>query len=358
MKQFVITKNDADQRLDKFLTKAVPLLPQSLLYKYIRTKRIKVNRGRAEISTRLQTGDVVELYINDEFFAPAAVKHDFLGASSTIDAVYEDENILLLNKPAGLLSHPDEGEYVDTLITRVKRYLFEKGEYHPEDSASFAPALANRIDRNTAGIVIAAKNAEALRILNEKIKSREIHKRYLCVVHGRMEKKEDTLHGWLFKDEAKNKVFVFQARREGSREIKTKYSVLAEKNNLSLLEVDLLTGRTHQIRAHLAAIGHPLLGDGKYGTNVQNRQWGYKKQFLCSYKLLFDFASDSGPLAYLDKREFALEAVWFRDEFFALEPGRDSGAKNTALAGKQGRHKQKSGGNARQSATAVRRKLP
>lgn len=322
MKQFIISENDANQRLDKFLTKAVPLLPQSLLYKYIRTKRIKLNRGRAEISTRLRVGDVLELYINDEFFAPAVVKHDFLGASSKIDVVYEDENILLLNKPVGLLSHPDEGEYVDTLITRVKRYLYEKGEYRPEESASFAPALANRIDRNTAGIVMAAKNAESLRVLNEKIKSREIHKRYLCVVHGKMEQREAVLHGYLFKDESKNKVFVSPSQKQGSREIKTQYRVLSEKNGLSLLEVDLLTGRTHQIRAHLAAVGHPLLGDGKYGTNAQNKQWGYKKQFLCSYKLLFDFQTDAGLLSYLDKQEFELADVWFRSEFSQLHPER------------------------------------
>ena len=170
MKSFSISKNDSGQRLDKFITKAVPNLPQSLMYKYIRMKRIKVNGKRGEISLRLNEGDVVDMYINDEFFAPVKEHYDFLHASKNLDIIYEDENIMLLDKKVGLLSHPDETEYNDTLITRVKRYLYEKGDYNPKDEHSFAPALVNRIDRNTGGIVIAAKNAESLRILCDKIK--------------------------------------------------------------------------------------------------------------------------------------------------------------------------------------------
>ncbi len=176
IKSFTITKNDADQRLDKFITKSVPNLPKSLMYKYIRLKRIKVNSKRAEISTRLQVGDTVDMYINDEFFEKSETRYDFTGASKNLDIVYEDDNIMLLNKKSGLLSHPDDTEYVDTLIGRVKRYLYEKGEYRPDDENSFTPALVNRIDRNTAGIVIAAKTAAALRILNQKLKARELHK--------------------------------------------------------------------------------------------------------------------------------------------------------------------------------------
>ena len=159
MKSFTIAKNDAGQRLDKFITKAVPLLPQGLMYKYIRTKRIKVNSKRSEISYKLVEGDTVDMYINDEFFAPAKEHFDFLSASKKLDIIYEDENILLLNKKVGLLSHPDDTEYNDTLITRVKRYLYEKGEYDPRDEQSFTPSLVNRIDRNTGGLVLAAKNA-------------------------------------------------------------------------------------------------------------------------------------------------------------------------------------------------------
>lgn len=315
MKTFTISKNDSGQRLDKFISKAVPALPKSLMYKYIRTKRIKVNSKRAEISTKLNEGDMVDMYINDEFFAPVDKHYDFLSASQKIDIVYEDENILLLDKKVGLLSHPDETEYNDTLITRVKRYLYEKGDYNPKDENSFAPALVNRIDRNTGGIVIAAKNAESLRILNQKLKYRELEKYYLCVIHGTLSKKSGLLTGWLIKDEKKNKVQVFTSERNGAKEIRTKYKVLSEKDNLSLVDVELLTGRTHQIRAHFSSIGHPLLGDGKYGTNALNKPLGYKKQFLYSYRLKFAFSSDAGILNYLNGKSFEVEDVWFKREF-------------------------------------------
>lgn len=319
MKSFTISRNDSGQRLDKFISKAVPALPKSLMYKYIRTKRIKINSKRGEISTKLLEGDIVDMYINDEFFAPADEHYDFLSASKKIDIVYEDENILLLDKKVGLLSHPDETEYNDTLITRVKRYLYEKGDYDPKDENSFTPALVNRIDRNTGGIVIAAKNAESLRILNKKLKDRELEKYYLCVVHGSLKKKSGILTGWLIKDEKKNKVKVFDKQMPDSKEIRTKYSVISERDGLSLVEVELLTGRTHQIRAHFSSIGHPLLGDGKYGTNALNKALGYKKQFLYSYRLKFAFTTDSGILDYLDGKDFSVQDVWFKTEFLSGE---------------------------------------
>ncbi len=315
MKSFTIEKNDAEQRLDKFLTKSCPKLPKALMYKYIRIKRIKVNGKRAEISTRLNVGDKVDMYINDEFFEKKETVYDFMGASKSIDIVYEDENIILLNKKVGLLSHPDETEYVDTLITRVKRYLFEKGQWHPDEETSFTPALVNRIDRNTSGIVICAKTAEALRVLNQKMKDRELHKIYLCIVHGKMNRDKELLEGYLVKDEKKNKVFVSKKTKEGAKLIRTEYKVLGYRDGLSLLEVNLLTGRTHQIRAHLASVGHPLVGDGKYGTNELNKKTGYKKQCLCSHKLIFDFTTDAGGLEYLNKKEFTIEDVWFKKEF-------------------------------------------
>ena len=311
-------KNDAGRRLDSYLSKSLPNLPKALMYKYIRKKRIKVNSKRAEINTRLCEGDLVELYINDEFFEKSETRYDFLSASKSLDIVYEDENIILLNKKAGLLSHPDNSEYIDTLITRAKRYLFEKGEYDPENEMSFSPALVNRIDRNTSGIVIAAKTAEALRVLNQKMKDREIHKYYLCVLHGVPKEKSGILEGYLEKNESKNKVFISKGQKDNSKLIRTKYRVLKSKNNFSLVEVELLTGRTHQIRAHFASIGHPLLGDGKYGKNELNKKSGLKKQCLCSYKLIFDFTTDAGSLEYLNGREFEIKNVWFRDGFDEL----------------------------------------
>lgn len=316
MKSLTIQKNDADQRLDKFLSKNLPNLPQSLLYKYIRKKRIKVNGKRAEISTRLHEGDVLELYINDEFFEKPEPTYDFLHAGTKLNILYEDEHLLVLDKPVGILSHPDDREYVDTLIGRVRRYLYEKGEYDPEAEQSFAPALVNRIDRNTGGIVLAAKTAEALRVLNQKMKDREIHKFYLCAVHGTPKPEAGLLKGYLWKDEQKNKVFVYREPRPGAKTIETKYRVLRSEQNMSLVEVELLTGRTHQIRAHFASIGCPLVGDGKYGNNRKNRkQGGRRKQFLYSYKTVFDFTTDAGALEHLNGKVFEVEHVWFAEQF-------------------------------------------
>ena len=316
MKQLTIGKNDAGQRLDKFLTKNLPNLPQSLLYKYIRKKRIKVNGKRAEISTRLSEGDVLDLYINDEFFEKPEPTYDFLHAGTNLNILFEDENVLVLDKPVGLLAHPDDREYVDTLIGRVKRYLYEKGEYDPEAEQSFTPALVNRIDRNTGGIVLAAKNTEALRVLNQKMKDREIHKFYLCAVHGTPKPSQGLLKGYLWKDEKKNRVYVYKDFKPGSKTIETKYRVLKSAENMSLVEVELLTGRTHQIRAHFASIGCPLVGDGKYGNNQNNRkQGGRRKQFLYSYKTVFDFTTDAGALEGLNGMTFEVPNVWFAEQF-------------------------------------------
>jgi 23S rRNA pseudouridine955/2504/2580 synthase len=319
MRKFIIEKNDSGQRLDKFIVKAVPALPKSLMYKEIRRKNIKINGKRADIAQKLCEGDEVSLYVKDEFFAPVKDNYDFLSASKKLNAVYEDENVILLDKSVGILSHPDDNEYNDTLISRVKRYLYEKGEFDPKKENSFTPALVNRIDRNTGGLVIAAKNSESLRILNEKLKNREIKKYYLCVIHGIPEKKSGCLISYMIKDEKNNKVRVYDSEVPGSKTMNSEYRVLDEKNGLALVEVELHTGRTHQIRAQFSHIGHPLLGDGKYGTNALNKKYGYKKQFLYSYKLKFDFTSDAGILDYLNGREFEAEDVWFRREFISGE---------------------------------------
>lgn len=318
--EVTIGKNDGGQRVDKFLTKTYPNLPQSMLYKAVRKKDVKVNGKRCESSQRLQEGDVVSLFLKDDFLQKEERPEDFLKAPKKLSILYEDGNVMLLDKKPGLIVHPDENYHFDSLIARVQHYLYDKGEYDPKAENAFAPALVNRIDRNTGGIVMAAKNAEALRILNQKVKDRELHKFYLCVVCGHLKEREDTLSGYLEKNEAQNRVYISQRPKEGAKTIRTRYRVLEERRDFSLVEVELLTGRTHQIRAHFASIGHPLAGDGKYGKNAVNKKSGFPYQALYSYKLRFDFQTDGGLLQYLDGREFTAGDVWFLPEFAAM-PG-------------------------------------
>ena len=319
MRILKVNKNDAGQRLDKFLSKSVKGLPKSLMYKFIRTKKIKVNRGRTEQSYMLVEGDEVQLFIKDEFFDSPEGDTSALGAiKPKIDVVYEDENIILCNKRPGVLVHEDKDGGENTLIMHIQAYLCQKGEYDPSEEQSFAPALCNRIDRNTGGIVIAAKNAMALRVMNEKIRNNEISKFYMCAVHGEVREKSRTLYGWLKKNSADNTVKVSDVKFSGAKEIITKYKTVKVKDGRSLLEVELVTGRTHQIRAHMSHIGHPLLGDGKYGVNRDDKREGYKFQALYAYRLRFDFDKNTeSELDYLRGREIKIDprSIWFVNEF-------------------------------------------
>ena len=305
MKSVVINKNDADQRVDKFLSKFCKNMPQSMLYKAIRKKRIKVNGKKTEINYRLKEGDKVDLYINDEFFSSSSYS-EYQNIVPRLDVVYEDENIILMNKKAGMLAHDSKGEKSDTLLTHMKAYLYQKGEYRPEEEHSFSPALCNRIDRNTAGIVIAAKNASALKLINEKIKNREIKKYYLCLAEGIFKQKEGTLKGSLTKNHEENKVYI---KEDGEKDIVTKYRVIKENADTSVVEIELITGRSHQIRAHLASIGHPLVGDTKYGAKKKLKS--HTGQALCAYKIKFDFCNEN-ILSYLNGKTFETNNIHFK----------------------------------------------
>ncbi len=327
MREFTIGKNDAGQRLDRWLGKTLPLLPAPLAQKYIRLKRVKVNGKGSQRDVRLQVGDLLQLYINDEFFDQPREDNAFLAVfRPKLDIVYEDENLMLLNKRPGLLCHADEHEKVNTLITHIQAYLYQKKEWNPRDEHSFTPALCNRIDRNTGGIVMAAKNAETLRILNQKIRDREIAKFYLAIVHGRITPPQGKLEGFLLKDEDRAQVKVFSHPVPGGKSAATLYKTLKVNRGLSLVECQLLTGRTHQIRAQFAAAGHPLLGDGKYGRERDNKQYGRSFQALYSYKLTFTFPTEAGLLEYLRGRVFTVEDVDFVAEYFPeckrIVPGR------------------------------------
>ena len=331
MRELKVGKNDAGQRLDKFITKALDI-PMSLLYKSIRLKKIKVNRKRAEISTKLSEGDTIQCFLAEELFAKLdagmGIRADGTADNPVSllekinfapDVAYEDENIIVVNKPQGLSVHEDGDTKTNTLITYIQAYLYKKGEYSPLTEQSFAPALCNRIDRNTQGLVIAAKNAEALRLMNEKIKLRQIDKFYLAAVHGIPSPRENTIRGYLLKDEKNNTVRVFDKNPpKAAKEIITKYKTLSTIADKALVEVELLTGRTHQIRAHMAHIGHPLLGDGKYGVNREDKKSGYKYQALCSYKLRFSFEGEPCALDYLNGREISIpkDKIYFTEEFF------------------------------------------
>lgn len=312
MKTVIINKNDAGQRLDKFLEKYLKRLPKSMLYKYIRIKRIKVNKKKSDISYRLCENDVIDLYINDEFFSnDTETASDFLFVSGEISVIYEDENLILVDKSPGLVVHEDNDQTIDTLINRALKYLYDKGEYDPKDENSFVPSLCNRIDRNTGGIVIIAKTAQALRILNQKIKDRELEKKYLCIVKGHLDKKQGVIKNYIKKLTDQNKVEIYESHIEGSKTAITEYEVIGNCGVGDIVEVTLITGRTHQIRAHFAHIGHPLAGDGKYGTVSKEEAGAYPYQALYSYKLTFNFKTDAQELNYLDKKSYTAQNVWF-----------------------------------------------
>lgn len=305
MKEFIINQNDSGQRIDRFITKTMPEMPKSMIYRLIRKKDIKINGKRCNGDTRLNEGDIVRIYAKDSVSGEKQHDMSFLSASDKLEIIFEDENILVVYKPVGVDSHSNGTGSADTLINRIKRYLYEKGEYMPQNESSFAPALCSRLDRNTSGLVTSAKNALALREINSAIREGQINKKYRCIVTAKPPKNSDILTAWHFRDEGRNIVRISDEEKDGYKQIRTGYKIIGEIKKMYILEIILYTGRTHQIRAHLAHIGCPVLGDGKYGDISVNKRYGVFRQALCAYALKFSFPDDS-ELHYLNETEIKL----------------------------------------------------
>ena len=286
MKKLIVNKKYNEKKLINFLLGEFPNLKSSTVYKALRKKDIIVNSKRIHDNIIVYTGDVVTVYITDEQ----------LYGNFSLCIIYEDDNILIINKPSGIpVTNATNGELTQTQL--VQNYCKTAMPCH-------------RLDRNTSGLVIFAKNKLALDIMFEKFKTREIDKYYICIVNGILNKKQATLNSFLFKDNKKSQVYISDTQEKGYQKIITKYSVIAENKtqNISLLEVKLETGRTHQIRAHLAHIGHHILGDGKTGINDINKKFNAKTQYLMSYKIRFNFITDAGILNYLNGKEFSISS--------------------------------------------------
>ena len=318
MREFTVTAEYEDRRLDRWLRAELPALPMGQMQKFLRLKRIKLNGKGAQGDTRLHRGDTLQLYIEDEFFAKPKKIDPFLSKlKPKLDIVYEDAHILIVDKRPGLVAHPDAEEKVHTLLTYAQAYLYQKGEYDSQDERAFAPALCNRIDRFTGGIVLIAKTEEAMRVLNEKIRAREIGKYYLCVIEGRMRPANGTLTGYILKNT--KRVTVLKKNAPGAQQAITRYRTMETRDKLSLVECELLTGRTHQIRAQFADTGHPLLGDTQYGSPALNEKYGRKGQALYAYRISFDFTTDAGVLNGLKGKSWHVKRVPFVREYFGEE---------------------------------------
>lgn len=283
MKKLVVEEKYNNQKLNTFLFKKFPNLKQNTLYKALRKKDIKINNKRISENVVIHTGDEIQVFITDDLLLSQS-------NSFNLEIIYEDKNIIIINKPANVEVTGNSA----CLTYYVKQYCKANGENFVEP--------CHRLDRNTIGLILFAKNEEALSILLEKFKQKEIEKHYIAVVYGIPKKKQDRLTAYLFKDKKKSLVYISDTPNKGYSKIITSYSILKENKseNYSILDINLETGRTHQIRAHLAHIKHPIIGDGKYGYNEINKKFKIKTQMLCSYKIKFNFSGDNKILNYLN----------------------------------------------------------
>lgn len=305
-----IKENDANQRVDRFLQKLMPNAGKNFLMRMLREKKIKVNKKKCEPSYLLSEGDDVTIYFSDETFKKFSKGRREVFNKTKIEIVYEDENVLIVDKPAGLLCHVSNNLKEPNVVDGVINYLRENGEYNPRDEHSFVPAISNRLDRNTAGLVIAAKNANALRCVNELIKNREIKKLYHAIVRGKMDF-NGTMKNSFEKNENKNMV---KLSKEGDKSMESVITTIESADDFSLVKIELITGRTHQIRLQLKLLKHPIIGDNKYGDIAFNNSLNIKDknhQRLVAGELVFPELS--GDLESLSKKSFKSK---YLDELF------------------------------------------
>lgn len=282
MRSIVISEKEAGQRLDKFLAKYLSKAPKSFIYKMLRKKNIKLNDKKAEGSEKLAAEDEIKLFLSEETIENFSEKVEVAKVDSTLDILYEDENVLIINKPAGVLSQKAQKDDI-SLIEHITAYLLESGQITKEQLKSFHPGVCNRLDRNTSGIIIAGKTLLGLQTMSDLLKTRNIDKYYQCIVKGKITKKQ-CIEGYLEKNRSHNKVTITKEVKEGADFIKTEYEPLCATEEFTLLKVKLLTGKSHQIRAHLHSIGHPVIGDGKYGDVPTNKR--LRKEYKLKHHLL------------------------------------------------------------------------
>lgn len=305
MKEIIIGEKEANQRLDKFLMKYMNQSPKAFVYKMLRKKRIKYNGKKAYGNEKLISGDIIQLYLSDETINRFQKEKEIKETRQSFLVIYEDENILICNKPLGILVHGSWDKEKDTLMDEILFYLAQKGEYSPSTSIAFTPAICNRLDRNTSGIVIVGKNLMALQGMNQMLKDNKIKKYYLAVVKG-IVKNSGVLKGYHKKNKKTNEVKIFKDAIEDSKYVETHYKPLCNNGKYTLLEIEIITGRSHQIRAHLSSIHHPVIGDLKYGNEEVNKyfreKYHLKHQFLHGYKITIEDAVKG--LEYLKNLSF------------------------------------------------------
>ena len=311
MQELHVTANEAGQRLDKLLAKFLNQAPKSFLYKMMRKKNIVLNGKKCTGNEKLKQGDSIKLFFSDEAIEKFSAETYVTPKKEKINMlpiIYEDEQVLLMNKPVGVLSQKAKDSDVSAVEILIN-YLIETNQLSKEQFRTFHPSICNRLDRNTSGILVAGKTLPALQEMNRFFKERTIAKYYRCLVKGRVIKNEDYIKGYLVKDQKTNKVSITKKKTEEGVPIETEYCVIQSNDEVSLLEVHLITGKTHQIRAHLASIGHPIIGDYKYGDKQINemyrQEYGLKSQLLHAYRL--EMPSSDGSLAYLNDKKFVAE---------------------------------------------------